>query len=93
MFLFQEAVFAFAAFSINSLCYCVCGVMSARASRGYFGNDCPASAGGARVEKASVAVLLSRIGSDGHRTRSPFLYYCISKGSPADIAERGRRNL
>ncbi len=93
MFLFHEAVFALAAFSINSLCYCACGVMSARASRGYFGNDFPASAGGARVEKASVGILLSRIGSDRHRTRSRFVYYCISKGSPADIAERGRTNL
>jgi hypothetical protein len=75
MFLFHEAVFAFAAFSINSLCYCVCGVMSARASRGYFGNDCPASAGVSRVEKASVGVLLSRIGSDRHCTRSRLFYY------------------
>ena len=52
-----------------------------------------ASPGGARVEKASVGVFLTRIGSDRHRTGSRFLYYCISKGFPADIAERGRRNL
>jgi len=48
-----------------------------------------ASPGGARVEKASVGVFLTRIGSDRHRTGSRFLYYCISKGFPADIAERG----
>ena len=48
-----------------------------------------ASAGGARVEKASVGVLLTRIGSDRHRTRSRFLYYCISKGSPLILQKGG----